>query len=249
MENPSRRRRALRPRQRRLRSARHRPRRHRRGLLLLRLLLPRRLGPHRRLRLQPRRGLHRRRLRPQLRHRNPFHLRRRLRSALLRQRHSPRTLRLQRPPHRVPCHRHPRQPRPRLLRRSRRWRPTPRRPHSLKHSRRCSLKSSVSRRPRHLLVHRLPAARVRGNTCAMDRRGTPPRMPHLLQRRMPHPPRRLTCLRADRRQLRTPLPRGPVPAVKPRCRPERRQAPHRSYVMPRQRSLRRFRQCPRRPRP
>ena len=67
---------------------------------------PPRRSPRRvqRLRPQPRRlGRHRRRLRPQPRHPDPLRLQRRLRSAPLRRRHSPRTLRRPRPHHRIPC--------------------------------------------------------------------------------------------------------------------------------------------------
>ena len=99
-------------------------------------------------------------------------------------------------------------------------------------SRRCNLKSSMSRRLRHLPVHRLPAARVRGNTCAMDRRGTPPRMPHLLRRRMPHRPRHANAPPGGPAATPNAAPARPGPGGRPRCRPERPQAPHRSSVMP-----------------
>jgi hypothetical protein len=273
MANPSRPRRALRRRQHLHRRTRHRPPQ----------LHP---GPHRpRPRLRP--GPHRRRLRPQLRPPDLRRPRRRLRSAPHRRQHRPRTLRRLRPhrrilcPHRIPCHRRPQPPRPRLLRRSHRPRPVPRRPCSLKRSRRCNLKSSMSRRVRHLPVHRPPAAQAKESICVTDRRATPQRrMPHPLRRqtlhrlrtlhrehrrpvarvrgnicamdrratprRMPHRPQHLTQLR---RQRRMPLPRGPLPEGKPRCRLERPPAPHRSCVMPHRRSLHRFRPCRRLPRP
>ena len=110
---------------------------------------------------------------------DPRRPRRRLRSAPHRRQHRPRTLRRLRPHrhilchHRIPCRRRPRQPRPRLLRRSRRRRPVPLRPCSLKRSRRCSLKSSMSRRLRHLPVRRLPAAQAKESICVTDRRERP----------------------------------------------------------------------------
>jgi len=223
MENPSSPRRALHQRERR-RKARH-PHRTRH-----RPQQPPRSAPH--LLPQRRPGPHRRRLRPQLRHRDPLRPRRPLRSAPLRRRHSLHTLRPRRPRHRVPCLRLPRPPRPHLLRQNRRRRPMPRLPSS----RKCSLNRRACHRP----VRRLLAVPGSGNACATDNRVA-------RRRRMPRRQQRQTPLRPQPRMWLPP--RGPDPADRPRCRPARPLAPLRSYVMPHQRSPRRFRPCLRPPRP
>jgi hypothetical protein len=241
MANPSRPRRALRRRQHLHRRTRHRPPQ----------LHP---GPHRRRPRQPLRpGPHRRRLRPQLRPPDRRRPRRRLRSAPHRRQHRLRTRRRQRPHrhilchHRTPCHRHPRPPRPRLLRRSLRRLPVPLRPCSLKRSRRCNLKFSMSRRLRHLPVHRLPAAQAKESICVTERRGTP-------QRRMPHPLRRQTLhrLRTLHREHRLPAARARenICAMDRRGTPRRmppplrRRTPHRPQHLTQRQPLRRQRRMP-----